>query len=111
MPQVSSDAPILATKLFVPAPRDHVVHRARLRDRLTAARGGRVTLVAAAAGWGRSTLLAEWALAAQGRVAWLSLDPTDDEPWQFLSYVIKRYARRSRSSSTTMTSSRVSRRA
>ncbi|HYC88535.1 MAG TPA: LuxR C-terminal-related transcriptional regulator [Thermoanaerobaculia bacterium] len=89
MPQVSSDAPILATKLFVPAPRDHVVHRVRLRERLAAARGGRVTLVAAAAGWGKSTLLAEWALGAQGRVAWLSLDPTDDEPRQFLSYVIE----------------------
>jgi hypothetical protein len=34
MPQVSSDAPIL--ELFVPVPRDHVVHRARLRDRLAA---------------------------------------------------------------------------
>lgn len=89
MPQVSSDAPILATKLFVPAPRENVVHRARLRDRLATARGGRVTLVAAAAGWGKSTLLAEWALGAQGRVAWLSLDPTDDEPRQFLSYVIE----------------------
>jgi LuxR family transcriptional regulator, maltose regulon positive regulatory protein len=88
MPQVSGDAPILATKLFVPPPRERLVPRARLRDRLAATRGGRVTLIAAAAGWGKSTLLADWALEAPGRVAWLSLDAADDEPRRFLSYVI-----------------------
>lgn len=89
MPQIGSDAPILATKLFVPVLRENVVHRTRLRDRFAAARGGRVTLVAAAAGWGKSTLLAEWAQTATGRVAWLSLDRSDDEPRRFLNYVIE----------------------
>ncbi len=88
MPQAVVDAPILATKLFVPPPRDRLVSRARLRDRLAAARGGMVTLVAAAAGWGKSTLLAGWALDATGRVAWLSLDHSDDDPRRFLNYVI-----------------------
>ncbi len=88
MPQISGDAPILATKLFVPPPRERLVARSRLRDRLAAARGGRVTLIAAAAGWGKSTLLADWALEAPGRVAWLSLDTADDEPRRFLNYVI-----------------------
>jgi len=88
MPQPGGDAPILATKLFVPPPRDRLVSRARLRDRLASARGGQVTLVAAAAGWGKSTLLAGWALDAAGRVAWLSLDASDDEPRRFLNYVI-----------------------
>jgi len=68
MPQTSGDAPILATKLFVPPPRENRVARARLRDRLLSMRGGRVTLIAAAAGWGKSTLLADWALEAPGRV-------------------------------------------
>lgn len=88
MPQPSGDAPILATKLYVPPPRDRLVSRARLRDRLASTRGGQVTLVAAAAGWGKSTLLAGWALDAPGRVAWLSLDSSDDEPRRFLNYVI-----------------------
>ena len=88
MPQTGGDAPILATKLFVPPPRERLVPRLRLRERLAAARGGRVTLIAAAAGWGKSTLLADWALEATGRVAWLSLDPGDDEPRRFLNYVI-----------------------
>ena len=88
MPQLSGDAPILATKLFVPSPRDNVVSRARLRERLASTRGGRVTLLAASAGSGKSTLLADWALEAQGRIAWLSLDDADDEPRRFLNYVI-----------------------
>jgi len=88
MLSTSGDAPLLATKLFVPPPRDGVVPRSRLRDRLAAMRGGRVTLVAAAAGWGKSTLLADWAIEAPGKVAWLSLDPGDDEPRRFLSYLV-----------------------
>ncbi len=88
MLQPGGDAPILATKLFVPPPRDQMVSRARLRNRLASTRGGQVTLVAAAAGWGKSTLLAGWALDAPGRVAWLSLDASDDEPRRFLNYVI-----------------------
>jgi LuxR family maltose regulon positive regulatory protein len=88
MPQPSGDAPILATKLFVPPPREKLVARSRLRDRLAAARGGQVTLIAAAAGWGKSTLLADWAISAPGRVAWLSLDASEDDPRRLLNYVI-----------------------
>lgn len=82
------DLALLATKLFVPRPRPNRVDRARLRDQLDAARGGTVALAAAPAGSGKSTLLADWALGAQRRVAWLSLDPGDDEPCRFLNYVI-----------------------
>jgi len=84
----AADAPLLATKLFVPPPRERLVSRDRLTERLATMRGGRVTLIAAAAGWGKSTLLADWAITATGKVAWLSLDATDDEPRRFLSYVI-----------------------
>ncbi|HYM61135.1 MAG TPA: LuxR C-terminal-related transcriptional regulator [Thermoanaerobaculia bacterium] len=82
------DAPLLATKLFVPPPRQNRVSRARLRDQLDAAPGGTVTLTSAAAGSGKSTLLADWAVSADKRVAWLSLDPEDDEPRRFLNYII-----------------------
>ncbi|HSP14780.1 MAG TPA: LuxR C-terminal-related transcriptional regulator [Thermoanaerobaculia bacterium] len=83
-----ADAPLLATKLFVPPPRPNRVDRVRLRDQLDAARGGTVSLLAAAAGSGKSTLLADWALAAGKAVAWLSLDADDDEPIRFLNYII-----------------------
>ncbi len=88
MPHMAGDAPLLATKLFVPPPRENLVARPRLRDQLSAVRGGQVILVAAAAGWGKSTLLADWALEAAARIAWLSLDESDDDPRRFLSYVI-----------------------
>ncbi len=88
MTATPAEAPLLATKLFVPSPRQNRVSRSRLRDRLDAARGGTVTLTAAPAGSGKSTLLADWAVATQRRVAWLSLDPDDDEPRRFINYVI-----------------------
>jgi LuxR family transcriptional regulator, maltose regulon positive regulatory protein len=45
---------------------------------------------AATAGWGKTTLLAEWARLTRDRqpVAWLTLDETDDEPQRFWSYVV-----------------------
>jgi ATP/maltotriose-dependent transcriptional regulator MalT len=88
MAATAADAPLLATKLFVPPPRPNRVDRARLRDQLDAARGGTVTLAAAPAGSGKSTLLADWALSAKTRVAWLSLDDGDDEPARFLNSII-----------------------
>src|SRR5512141_415865 len=83
-----ADAPLLSTKLFVPSLRQNRVSRTRLRDRVEAARGGTVMLAAAPAGSGKSTLLADWAVATERRVAWLSLDPDDDEPRRFVNYVI-----------------------
>src|SRR5512140_672289 len=83
-----ADVALLATKLFVPRPRANRVSRERLREQLDAPRGGIVTLAAAPAGSGKSTLLADWALSAGRHVAWLSLEPMDDEPCRFLNYII-----------------------
>lgn len=88
MPASTGEAPLLATKLFVPRPRDNRVERPRLRERLSRVRGGSVSLIAAAAGWGKSTLLADWALESTTRVAWLSLDESDDDPRRFVQYVV-----------------------
>lgn len=78
-------APILATKLFVPPQRAQRVHRRRLTDRLNATGPTRLTLVSAPAGFGKTTLLAEWAAEAGRPVAWLSLDPADGDPARFLA--------------------------
>ena len=87
--------PVLATKLYVPAPRAQVVTRPRLLDRLTAGRvaGRKLTLVCAPAGFGKSTLLSEWAARSQAsdpawRVAWLSLDEGDNDSTRFLTHVL-----------------------
>ena len=84
-------SPLLETKLFVPRPRSGLVSRPRLIERLNQASAGKLTLVSAPAGFGKTTLLAEWlATAEAGKqpAAWLALDQSDNEPALFWSYVI-----------------------
>src|SRR5664279_524654 len=83
--------PMIATKLYVPTPRRGLVTRPRLRERLCRGAESRLTLVSAPAGFGKTTLLAEWLgeTPEGGRcVAWLSLDPADSEPASFWTYVV-----------------------
>jgi LuxR family transcriptional regulator, maltose regulon positive regulatory protein len=82
--------PLLETKFFVPTWRPGLVSRPRLVERLDAAAAGKLTLVSAPAGFGKSTLLAEWlATRVAGRrpVAWVSLDETDNDPARFWAYL------------------------
>lgn len=88
---VDNAASLLETKLSFPRPRSGMVARPRLRDRLDRAIESKLTLVAAPAGFGKTTLLSEWlaATGAPGRSAsWLSLDQGDNEPASFWTYVI-----------------------
>ncbi len=81
---------LLATKLYVPRARASAVLRSRLLARLDAGAAARLSLVSAPPGFGKTTLLAEWARGARaaGRgVAWLSLDAGDNEPASFWAYL------------------------
>src|SRR6266568_3805647 len=80
--------PLLATKLHRPLPRAHLVRRPQLAERLTQGVMGPLTLVSAPAGFGKTTLLAQWLAESGMPVAWLSLEPGDSEPVRFLSYLI-----------------------
>ncbi len=84
-------APILATKLFIPPPRPGVVPRPRLVERLNEclARGCRLTLISAPAGFGKTTLVSEWIANCMMPVAWLSLDERDYDPARFITYLVK----------------------
>src|SRR5215470_1709313 len=86
MPPPVGGQPLVATKLFVPRLRPNRVDRARLRERLDQSR--HAVVVSAPAGSGKSTLLADWAAASGERVAWLSLEVTDNEPRRFLNYLL-----------------------
>ena len=79
-------APLLATKLHAPTRRDASVRRARLTQRLAGRE--RLVLVAAPAGFGKTSLLTEWLAAEPRPVAWLSLDERDDDPAQFWRYLL-----------------------
>jgi LuxR family maltose regulon positive regulatory protein len=89
-PGMRSDSliPRLSTKLHRPLPRAHLVRRPRLAARLTQGMMGALTLVSAPAGFGKTTLLAQWLAESGMPVAWLSLEPGDNELVRFLSYLI-----------------------
>jgi LuxR family maltose regulon positive regulatory protein len=83
--------PLVATKLFVPKLPTGAVHRQRLCSRLDLGGQTRLTLISAPAGFGKTTLLAEWleTRSTKGRaVAWLSLDRTDNEIVAFWSHLV-----------------------
>src|SRR5437660_1337237 len=80
--------PLLATKLYRPLPRAQLVRRPQLAERLTQGVMGPLTLVSAPAGFGKTTLLAQWLAESGMPVAWLSLEPGDNELVRFLSYLI-----------------------
>jgi LuxR family transcriptional regulator, maltose regulon positive regulatory protein len=66
------------------------VPRDRLVAAITAAAGAKLTLVSAPAGSGKTTLLGEWSASPLERrpFAWLSLDPSDNDPVRFYEGVI-----------------------
>ena len=79
--------PILATKLFVPSLGSKVVLRPRLIKRLNKP-GSKLTLISTPAGFGKTTLAAEW-IAGSGRpAAWLSLDEGESDITRFLLYLV-----------------------
>jgi LuxR family maltose regulon positive regulatory protein len=79
---------ILATKLYVPHPRSTLVARLRLIERLNKGLHRRLTLIAAPAGFGKTTLLSEWLEGGERPAAWLSLDEGDSDLAHFLTYLI-----------------------
>jgi LuxR family maltose regulon positive regulatory protein len=82
--------PLLASKLTTPFLQPGIVTRNRLLELLDENGNRRLCVVVAPAGWGKTTLLSEWALRARDLqpVAWLTLDETDDEPQRFWTYVV-----------------------
>lgn len=80
--------PILATKLYVPRPRSKTVLRSRLSARLNGGLHGKLSLISAPAGFGKTTLVTEWVADCGRPAAWLSLDEADNDLSRFLTYFI-----------------------
>ena len=86
-----SHANLLATKLFVPPARANLVARPRLFERIQAGLRDKLTLIAAPAGFGKTTLLSAWHATVAGGawpLAWVALDSADNDPLRFWHYVI-----------------------
>src|SRR5215216_3315752 len=79
---------LLATKLHMPRPQPGTVPRPRLVDRLDEALARGLVLVCAPAGFGKTSLLADWAHRSPLPVAWLSLDEGDNDPARFWRHVV-----------------------
>ena len=74
---------LLATKLHKPRPRPGFVPRPRLAERLDDGLAQGLVLVCAPAGYGKTTLLADLVQRGEHPVAWLCLDPADNDPARF----------------------------
>ena len=84
-------SPLLETKLYVPRWRRGLVPRPRLSERLNRGAESKLTLVSAPAGFGKTTLLAEWLAATPAEersAAWVSLDQSDNHARTFWTYFI-----------------------
>jgi len=76
------------SKSGIPPPRAKIVLRPRLIEQLNEGLEGKLTLISAPAGFGKTTLVNEWISSCGRPVAWLSLDEGDNDPSRFLSYII-----------------------
>jgi LuxR family maltose regulon positive regulatory protein len=89
---------LLDTKFYPPSSARALVPRPRLRDSLARGTASKLMLVSAPAGFGKSTLLAQWLTewlagdsaptATRRAAAWLSLDRDDDVPHSFWTYLV-----------------------
>ena len=79
---------LLNTKLFIPRARPDLIPRARLTEQLRTGAWRALTLVSAPAGFGKTTLVADWVGESGWKAAWVSLDEGDNEVSRFLSYLI-----------------------
>jgi LuxR family maltose regulon positive regulatory protein len=79
---------LLATKLHLPRPPQGLVARPRLLDRLDDGLARELTLISAPAGFGKTSLLADWSQRGERRVGWLSLDAGDNDPVRFWRHAI-----------------------
>ena len=79
---------LVRTKLLIPQTRPSIVPRQRLIDRLNEGASRKLILVTAPAGYGKTTLLCDWARKSQIPVVWFSLDEADNDEDRFISHLI-----------------------
>ena len=91
---------LIMTKLGVQARGTRHVERERLRTQFDTASEARLVLVSAPAGFGKSTMLAEWLGQSGVRGAWVSLDARDNDIVRFARYLAEATARLAESTGT-----------
>ena len=79
---------LLQTKLTLPPVGKTAVFRPTLLHKLDTGIGRKLILVAATAGFGKTTLVAQWASRHADAACWLALDAGDNDASRFFSYLI-----------------------
>jgi ATP/maltotriose-dependent transcriptional regulator MalT len=79
--------PLIEAKLAAPSLRGNLIDRPRIRRLLDAGGDVALTLVAAPAGYGKTTAVRVWCARHDDAVAWVTLDADDNDPGRFWRYV------------------------
>jgi LuxR family maltose regulon positive regulatory protein len=79
---------LLSTKLFIPPLRSEHVSRTHLVEQLNSGLNGKLTLISAPAGFGKSSLVSEWVNQNRRPTAWITLDKNDNDLRRFLAYLV-----------------------
>jgi LuxR family transcriptional regulator, maltose regulon positive regulatory protein len=80
--------PLLITKLYIPRLDTKLLARPHLLELLDRAVNRPLVLITAPAGWGKTTLIANWARQAGHAVGWISLDEGDNDLARFWLHLI-----------------------
>ena len=86
-------APLVEAKLALPSLRHGVVDRPRVRRALDPGRDAALTLVAAPAGYGKTTAVRDWCARLDAALAWVALDAGDNDPvllWRYVATAVDR---------------------
>ena len=79
---------MLLTKLHIPQPKENVVHRSGLFEKLNEGLNRKLILVSATAGYGKTTLVSDWLNQIKIPTGWYSADDRDNDPYEFLTFII-----------------------
>ena len=82
------DIPVVRTKTIIPRRRSEILSRPRLLSILNNVLDLKLLILAAPAGYGKTSLLVDFSHHTQVPVCWLALDPLDCDPKRFINHFI-----------------------
>ena len=80
--------PILRTKLYIPPLPQQAVVRSSVIEQLNKGSKGKLTLISASAGFGKTTVLSQWVKYHNDPVGWIALDEEHNDPIRFILYIL-----------------------